>query len=58
MKKLNREEEAVLVVLYEVYPLGLSEEEIDLKIKERGLIEMTKKEFTKYARKITSAKKN
>ena len=51
-------DESVLVVLYEVYPLGLSEGEIISKIKEKGLLEMTNTEFRKYIRKITSAKKN
>ena len=56
--KLDRYEESILLVLFEVYPLALSQNEIISRIKERKLIEMTDEEFRKYARELRATKGN
>ncbi len=57
-KRLNRYEEAILLVLYETHPLPLLKDEIIKRIEERGLIEMTDNEFREYARKLRATKDN
>jgi hypothetical protein len=56
--KLSRDEESVLLVLYEVHPLALSEKEIIQKIEEKGLLEMSEKEFKAYAKSLYALKNN
>lgn len=58
LKKLDRYEESILLVLFEVYPLALSQDEIISRIKERGLIEMTEEQFKEYARELRATKGN
>jgi hypothetical protein len=60
MKKiiLNRLDEAILIVLYENHPLGLTPEEIEKAIDEKKLLDMTDKEFEEYKKNIILAKNN
>jgi hypothetical protein len=54
----NRMELAILTVLIETYPLGLSEEEIFNRIEERGLLKMSDDEFAEYTHQIIESKQN
>ncbi len=56
--ELDRMEMAILCVLYEVYPQGLSQEEVMKRIFEKGLLEMTDEEFEQYRAEIVIAKRN
>jgi hypothetical protein len=55
---LNRLELAILAVLFETHPLGLTEEEIMQRIEEKGLLEMTDEEFNNYRHNSIKAKQN
>lgn len=50
--------EAILIVLYEVYPLALTEAEIKSRIEERGLDKMSVEEFAKYKKGIFDSRVN
>jgi len=54
----KRLEEAILIVLYEVYPLALTQAEIISRIEERGLDKMSVEEFAKYKKGIFDSRVN
>jgi hypothetical protein len=56
--KLDRMAMSVLLVLFENYPLGISEKEIITKITEKGLLEMTDEEFNQYKKEVALIKEN
>jgi hypothetical protein len=56
--ELSRMENAILIVLYEKHPIGMSEEEIMDIIAERNLLNMTDEEFKSYKQDIIKAKRN
>jgi hypothetical protein len=56
--ELNRLDEAILSVLYEVYPLELTETEIMMKIIEKDLLHMSEEEFIKYRRQLVQSREN
>ena len=56
--KFDRMEESILLVLFEVYPLGLNKEEIMNKIIQYGLLEMSDEEFKKFKKNLVATKTN
>lgn len=57
-KEEERMKDAILIVLYEVHPMPLHQDEIIKRIKERGLMEMSDKEFELYRKDIVKSKIN
>lgn len=57
-KEEKRMAAAILLVLYEVYPMPLQRDEILIIITERGLLKMPDEEFEKYKENIFHAKRN
>jgi hypothetical protein len=55
---LDRMEMAIISVLYEVYPQGLSQEEIMNRIFDKGLLDMTDEEFNQYRTELVISKRN
>jgi hypothetical protein len=56
--KLSRYEEAILLVIFESEPISIFKSEIMKKINEKGLLQMSNKEFKKYKEIVKSVKKN
>ena len=56
--KLSRYEQAILLVVFEADPIPIHKSEIIRKINEKGLLQMSDKEFKKYARELKSSKAN
>ena len=56
--KLSRYEQAILLVIFESDPIPIFKSEIMKKINEKGLLQMSDKEFKKYARNLKASKVN
>lgn len=50
--------EAILIVLYEVYPLALTQAEIISRVEERGLDKMSAEEFAEYKKNVFDSRVN
>jgi hypothetical protein len=57
-KEEKRMADSILLILYEVHPMALQQDEIIKRINERGLLEMPDEEFQVYRRNMVKSKRN
>jgi hypothetical protein len=57
-KEEKRMADSILLVLYEVYPMSLHEDEIIKRIEEKELLEMSDEEFETYRKNAVNSKRN